>query len=41
MMECWNVGIMGWRPSGRYTPAAKRGKPGSYEAGKLGNNIFN
>jgi hypothetical protein len=22
MMECWNIGIMGWRPSGRYTPAA-------------------
>jgi len=22
MMEGWNIGIMGWRPSGRYTPAA-------------------
>jgi hypothetical protein len=22
MMECWNIEIMGWRPSGRYTPAA-------------------
>ena len=22
MMEYWNDGIMGWRPSGRYTPAA-------------------
>jgi len=26
---------MGWRPSGRYTPPAKRGKMGSYETGKL------
>jgi hypothetical protein len=33
MMEWWNIGIMGWRPSGRFTPAAKRGKPGSWESG--------
>ncbi len=31
---------MGWRPSGRYTPAAKRGKLGSYEAGKPGRTFI-
>jgi hypothetical protein len=40
MMECWNIGIMGWRPSGRYTTAAKRGKLGSYEAGEAGGTII-
>jgi hypothetical protein len=25
MMEWWNNGIMGWRPSDKSTPAAKRG----------------
>jgi hypothetical protein len=40
MMECWKNGIMGWRPSGRYTPAAKRGKLGSYKAGKPGEHLF-
>jgi len=27
MMECWNNGILGLRPSGRYTPAAGESKP--------------
>jgi hypothetical protein len=30
IMECWKNGMMGWRPSGIYTPAANPGRTAGF-----------
>jgi hypothetical protein len=36
MMECWNIGIMGWRPCEAWANKRLRRKEGSWEAMKPG-----